>query len=139
MGERSEELKQKLQSHIDAARAKLDAMKQELSSIHDEDIAALSQHRAEIRARLDEQRSRAQQLQTDIAKWKDEKVAHTQEAVSSWKQQREIRKLEARAASAESYAIDMVTYAALDFEQAEQAVFDALAARLDANAASMSA
>jgi len=139
MSDKAEALKQKLDKQIDAARAKLDAMKQEISSIHDEDMATLSQHQDQIRARLDEQKSRAKQMQDDMASWKNEKVAHTKEAVASWKQKRELRKLEDRADRAESYAIDMVTYAALDFEQAEQAVLDALAARLEANAASMSA
>jgi TolA-binding protein len=139
MSDTAEALKQKLEKQIDTARAKLDAMKREITDIHDEDLATLSQHQDQIRTRLDQQRSRAQQLQDDIASWKNEKVSHTKEAVASWKQKREVRKLEARADRAESYAIDMVTYAALDFEQAEQAVLDALAARLEANAASISA
>jgi TolA-binding protein len=139
MSETAEGLKKKLAQHIDAAQAKLDAMKRELASIHEEDMAALNEHQEEIRARLDQQRSRTQQLQADIANWKDEKVSHTKEAVASWTQKRELRKLEARADRAENYAIDMVSYAALDFEQAEQAVLDARAARLEANAASLSA
>lgn len=139
MSETAEALKQKLEKQIDAASAKLEAMKREISSIHEEDIATLKQHQDEIQARLDQQKSRAQQMRDDMASWKNEKVSHTKEAVASWKQKREVRKLEDRAERAESYAIDMVTYAALDFEQAEQAVLDALAARLEANAASMSA
>jgi uncharacterized coiled-coil DUF342 family protein len=130
------DLKQKLSQHIDAARAKLDALKKDLAGMHEEDVEALRQRRDEIDKRLDEQREKAQQLQADIESWKNEKVAHTQEAVTSWRKKRELKKLENRAERAEEFAIDLVLTAAYDFEEAEQAVLDALAARYDANAAS---
>jgi hypothetical protein len=68
-------------------------------------------------------------------KWKEEKVAHTREAIGSWRQKREVKKLQTRAERAEDYASDLVTVAVLDFEEAEQAVLDAIAARFDAEAA----
>jgi hypothetical protein len=74
-------------------------------------------------------------MKTDIANWNKEKVAHTQEAIGSWREQREIDKLLNRAERAENYAIDMVTTAAYDFDEAEQAILEAVAARLDANQA----
>jgi uncharacterized coiled-coil DUF342 family protein len=130
------DLKQKLSEHIDAARAKLDALKKDLAGMHEEDVEALRKRRDEIDKRLDEQREKAQQLQADIESWKNEKVAHTQEAVTSWRKKRELKKLENRAERAEEFAIDLVLTAAYDFEEAEQAVLDALTARYDANAAS---
>jgi hypothetical protein len=51
------------------------------------------------------------------------------------RQRHELKKLEARAERAREYALDMVTVAALDFEEAEQAVLDAVAARFDAEVA----
>jgi chromosome segregation ATPase len=134
-GKTADTLKQKLSEHIDAAKAKLDAMKKDVMDIHEEDMQALQEHREEIRQRLDQQKERAGKMQADIANWKQEKVAHTQERIGSWRQQREIEKLEARADRAENYAVDMVTTAAYDFEEAEQAVLEAVAARFDANQA----
>jgi chromosome segregation ATPase len=139
MAETAETLKQKLSAQIDAAKERLDAMKRELVGIHEEDMQALAEHQTEIRERLDQQKARAEQCKADIAAWKDEKTAHTQEAIASWKQRRELRKLEARAERAEDYAVDMVTTAAYDFDEAEQAVLDALAARLECSAAAVSA
>jgi uncharacterized coiled-coil DUF342 family protein len=135
MSESTGTLKQKLSQHIDAARGKLDAIQRELGSIHEEDMATLKERQDEVRARLDQQRSRAEKLQSDITSWKNEKVAHTQETIASWKQERELRKLEARAERARDYAIDMVSAAAYDFDQAEQAVLDALTARIEADRA----
>jgi chromosome segregation ATPase len=134
----TKDLKQKLSQHIDAARAKLDALKKDLSSMHDEDMEALQARREEIDKRIEEQQAKAQKLQADMDSWKKEKVAHTEDAISSWRKKRELKKLENRADRAEEYAMDLVITAAYDFEQAEQAVLDALAARFDADTASSS-
>jgi hypothetical protein len=103
--------------------------------VHDEDMAALAEHQNDIRTRIDQQKDRARQRQSDIARWKSEKVAHTQEAIASWKERREVDKLEARAERAKDYALDMVSAVVYDFEEAEQAVYDAVAARLEAESA----
>ena len=92
-----------------------------------------------MRARLDRQKEQARSLQADIASWKNEKVAHTQEAIASWRQRREISKLQDRAEHAEDFAVRMVNLAAMDFEEAQQAVLDAVAARFDAELAASSA
>ena len=139
MAPETADLKQKISQQIDAARAKLEALKQDLSSVHEEDMAALQEHQKDIRARIDQQKERAQQRRSDIARWKSEKVAHTQEAIASWKQRREIEKLEARAERAKDYALDMVSAVVYDFEEAEQAVYDAVAARLEAESAASAA
>ncbi len=129
------ELKQKLSQQIDTARAKLDALKRDVTLLHEEDMAVLRHRQAEIRARLEQQTSRAKALLNDIASWKNERLAHTEDAIAAWQQQRELEKLQARAEKARKYAIDMVTVAAYDFEEAEQAVFEAVAARLEADSA----
>ncbi|HTB56988.1 MAG TPA: hypothetical protein VLC06_03900 [Polyangia bacterium] len=135
MAPETADLKQKISEQIDAARAKLEALKRDLSSVHEEDMAALQEHQNDIRARIDQQEERARQRQSDIARWKSEKVAHTKEAIASWKERREIDKLEARAERAKDYALDMVSAVVYDFEEAEQAVYDAVAARLEAESA----
>jgi len=134
-----EELKQRLNQQIDAARGKLEALKQEMTDMHQEDVELLRQKQDEIRIRLDRQRDRARSLQVEIARWKDEKTSHTLEAIAAWRQRRELEKLQERAHRAEDFAMRMVNMAAIDFEEAEQAVLDAVAARLDVDLASSTA
>ena len=128
-------LKQKLASHLEAARGRLETLRQDVSNLHEEDMQALKLKGDELRKRLDEQKERARRMQADIARWTEEKATHTQEAIASWRQRRQIDKLQVRADRAEQYAMEMVAVAMLDFENAEQAVLDALAARFDAEAA----
>jgi hypothetical protein len=135
MAPETADLKQKISEQIDAARAKLEALKRDLSSVHEEDMATLREHQNDIRARIDQQKERARLRQSAIARWKSEKVAHTQEAIASWKERRELDKLETRAERAQDYALDMVSAVVDDFEEAEQAVYDAVAARLEAESA----
>jgi SMC interacting uncharacterized protein involved in chromosome segregation len=132
----ADELKQKLAQHIDAARSKLETLKKDVVGLHEEDLEMLRKKRDELRARIDRQKDRLQQAHDDIARWKAEKVAHTQDAITSWRQRRELGKLEHRAERAEDYALWMVSLAAMDFEEAEQAILDAMAARYDAEMAS---
>ena len=136
MGNTSEELKQKLSRQIDAAKERLETLKRDVQQIHAEDMATLSQRQSEIRARLDQRKLQAEQLKEKITSWKNEKVSQTRDTVASWKEQRATDKLQRRAERAEDYAVDMVTIAASDFDEAEQAVFEAIAARLEADQAS---
>ena len=134
----ADELKQKLAQHIDAARSKLEMLKKDVVGLHEDDMDMLRKKRDELRARIDRQKDRLQQAHDDIARWKAEKIAHTQDAITSWRQRRELEKLEHRAERAEDYALRMVSLAAMDFEEAEQAILDAMAARYDAELASSS-
>ena len=110
-------------------------MKTDISELHDGDMAALIERRNDIRARLDQHKSLAQQLQSKIAEWHGEKRERAVDAITSWEQRREIEKLQAHAKRAEDTALDMVNVAAHDFEEAEQAVLEALAARMEADQA----
>jgi hypothetical protein len=131
----SEDLKQKLNQQIDAARGKLDALKKDVVSLHEGDMETVREKQDEMRVRLERQKDQARELQDAIAKWKQEKIAHTKEAVASWRQRRELAKLRDRAEQAEDFAVRMVNMAAIDFEEAQQAVLDAVAARFDAESA----
>jgi SMC interacting uncharacterized protein involved in chromosome segregation len=131
----SEELKQKLNQQIDAARGKLDALKKEIVSMHEGDMETLREKQDELHARLERQKDQTRQIQGAVAKWREEKIAHTKDAIASWRQRRELAKLQDRAEQAEDFAVRMVNLAAIDFEEAEQAVLDAVAARFDAETA----
>jgi hypothetical protein len=127
-----DDLKQKLSRQLDGARAKLDDLKSDLARMHAEDVETLQRRREELDQHLKQQKDRARQLHSEIDTWRKEKTAHTKEAIASWRERREVEKLQSRAERAENYALDLVTIAALDFEEAEQAVLEAVTARFDA-------
>ena len=66
----SEELKQKLNQQIDAARGKLDALKKEIVSMHEGDMETLREKQDELNVRLERQKDQARQLQSAVAKWR---------------------------------------------------------------------
>ncbi len=131
----TDELKQKLQQHVEVARKKLDDLKQDLASLREEDQEALRQKSEEIHKQVEAHKERSRQLRADLESWEREKVSHTKEAVASWQQRREIKKLQTRADRAEDYAVNAIVIAAIDADEAEDAVLDAVAARIDAAAA----
>ncbi len=131
----TDELKQKLQQHVEVARKKLDDLKQDLASLREEDQEALRQKSEEIHKQVEAHKERSRQLRADLESWEREKVSHTKEAVASWRQRREIKKLQTRADRAEDYAVNAIVIAAIDADEAEDAVLDAVAARIDAAAA----
>ena len=135
----TDDLKAKVSRQIDAAQGRLDALKKNLANLKEEDEQALQRMQADLGKRFNEQRERAQKLQAEMTTWKTEKATHTKETVDSWRQRHEIKKLERRAERAAEYAIDMVAQASIDFDDAEQAVLDAVIARHDANIAAASA
>ncbi len=134
----TDELKQKLQQHVDTARRRLDELKQGIASLGEEDREALQEKSEEIHKKVEAQKERARQLRADLESWERERVSHTKEAVTSWRQRREIRKLQSRADRAEDYAVSTIVIAAMDADEAEEAVLDAISARLDAEAATSS-
>jgi len=125
-------LKEKLQEHIEAAQTRLGELRDELASISEEDREKLRQKREELQKRLEQHKAQAQQARADIQTWQQEKTAHTKEAIASWRQKRETKKLQNRADRARAYAEQAVVIVSLDFEEAEQAILDAAAARFDA-------
>lgn len=134
----ADELKQKLAQQIDAARNRLEALKKDVVSLHEDDMEMLRKKRDEVRARIESRMDRWHQAHDDIARWKAEKISHTHDAITSWLQRRELDKLANRAERAEDYALRMVSLAAMDFEEAEQAILEAIAARYEAEMASSS-
>ena len=135
MADKSEDLKRRISEQIDAAKEKLDMLQRDIAGMHEEDMAALRDRQTEIRGRLEQHKSRARELQDRITSWKNEKQEQAVDAIASWKQKLELEKLQRHAERAEDYALDMVTIAANDFEEAEQAVFEAIAARMECDQA----
>jgi hypothetical protein len=135
----SSELKQKLQKGIEEARQRTDELKRELDAMQADDKEVLRQLRERARERADGYKQNAQELRANADAWRRERASHTSEAIASWKQRRELNKLQKRAERAEDYAADAVAIAIMEIDAAGEAMFEAVDARLEANAAGQQA
>ena len=97
-------VKADIQSQLDKTRASFEARKQEAEEAH-----------KRIKANL------------------EEKKAETVAKVEEWKHGREVKKLEKRAQRAEEYAAEQAWLAMVSVEEAELAMLEAIAARIEAD------
>ncbi|HEY5927245.1 MAG TPA: hypothetical protein VIV11_36410 [Kofleriaceae bacterium] len=130
----TEQLKQKLQQHLEEAKQRFEDARNHLASMGAEDQEQLKNLSAEIQGRIDSQRQRAQDVRDQVSTWIREKKEQGEEAIRSWQQKRSIKKLEHRADRAEEYAINSLVVAMMDADEAEMAMLDAVQARIDADA-----
>ncbi|NVB79097.1 MAG: hypothetical protein HOV81_11920 [Kofleriaceae bacterium] len=130
----SADLKQRLQTRLDEARQRLDGVQKDLQNLREEDKESVRAKAAEIRKRIDEHQQKATELKTQAAEWLKEKKEQTEDAISSWRQKLEIKRLIHRAERAEDYAVNAVAVAIMDIQNAEMAMLEALEARLDVEA-----
>ncbi len=96
---------------------------------------ALQAKLQEARTKMQSQKERVQNARADFESWVELKRTETKEAINEWKVKREARKLDARAERAEAYAEAAMFLALNSIDEAEAAVLDAVAARLDADEA----
>jgi len=129
-------LKKQFQGQLDGARKKLDEMKSKVASAREQDREELGKQRDEIHRRVEEQGKRMQELRDHLKDWQKEASTHTKETVTSWRQKLEVDKLRRRADRAEDSAADALVIAMLDVDAAEEAVLEAISARIDLETAS---
>lgn len=128
-------LKEKLQQRIDEARQRLEDVRHDIANLRAENQEDIRRKRAEIQLRIDAQKERARDVREQVSGWLREKAEQGDEAITSWRHKRAIKRLENRADRAEEYAVNALVVAMMDADEAEMAMLDALQARLDAEAA----
>ena len=74
--------------------------------------------------------------QADIGSWLQAQKNETSEVIASWKEKREIAKLQNRADKAQRYAVAALGVVVAALDEAEQASLEAWLARRDVKAAS---
>jgi hypothetical protein len=123
-----------LHDNLEAVEDRAKALKENLQS-------APKKTQAEIQLKLDEAgktlEAKKQQFDEYRAKLQtqfEEKESEVKSHVEEWKTGREVKKLERRAGKAEDYATTSTFMAMAMMEEAEKAVLEAIAARLDAEA-----
>ncbi len=125
----------KLRDRLNAIEGRFESFKAEMQSLSDQAETAVRGKLEEVRSKLEAQKKHVEQTRDNLKAMAQQKVAETREAVNQWKARGETRKLQARADWAEAYAADAIANALASIDEAEEAILDAVVARIDADAA----
>lgn len=124
-----------LRDRLNAIDRRLQSVLAEVKGLPDKAEKALQDKLDEARTRLDAEKERLEQTRANLKARAQQMMAATKEVVSQWKAKGEKRKLQARADWAEAYAADAISNAMASIDEAEEAILNAMVARLDADAA----
>jgi hypothetical protein len=125
----------KLRDRLDAVEGRLESFKTNVQALPEQAEKALRDKLDEARNRLQARKERLEQTRANLKARAQQKMAETKEAVGEWKAKRETRKLTAREDRAEAEAADAIDYAVGCIDEAEEAILEAVVARIDADAA----
>jgi hypothetical protein len=89
----------------------------------------------EARTRLEGQKERIEQTRAKFKARIHQMMTETDKAVNEWKAKGEARRLVARADWAEAHAVDAIALALAGIDEAEEAILQAVVARMDVDAA----
>jgi Ni,Fe-hydrogenase III component G len=90
---------------------------------------------AALENKAKDQKARADAAQAKMNAWVEQKKTITHEKIAQWREQRDAKKLAARADDAEQYALAAMQYAAAAVDEAERAAVEAVVAKMDAESA----
>jgi hypothetical protein len=125
----------KFHHQLDTIEGRLQSVKTNMKAMPEQAEKALRDKLDEAKSRIQAQKKSIEQTRADLKARAEQKVSETKEAVSEWKAKHETRKLNARADRAEDYAADAVEFAMAGIDEAEEAILEAVVARIDAEAA----
>src|ERR1700676_1586003 len=80
-----------------------------------------------------EQKARTAAAEAKVKSWVEEKKTMTQDKISQWKEQRDAKRLGARADLSDHYAATAMEIATAAVDEAERAAVEAVVARMDAD------
>jgi hypothetical protein len=123
-----------LHDRLNAIEARIESAKTSIQAVPANAQKAVRDRFDEARARVRAQKNQIEKARADLKTWAEHKKAHTDAAVREWKTKRQARKLNARADDAETYARTLVAIALATIDEAEVAILEAVAARMDAEA-----
>ncbi len=125
----------KLRDRLNAVEGRLASVKTNIQALPRLAEKTLHVKLDEARRGLQAQKERVEKAQANLKARVEQKITETKEAVNEWKAKHEVHKLNARADRAEAYAADAMECALATIDEAEAAMLDAVAARMDADAA----
>jgi hypothetical protein len=128
-------LKEKLHQYLEGARKRFAEVIEKIDSLREDDRQSLQRQRDESQQRMTAQKDREQELRANADDWQREREVVTEKELTSWRDNHEANKLQSHADRAEEYAVNAVVIAMMEVDEVEQAVLEALALRIDADAA----
>ena len=125
----------KLHDNLEAIEDRAKSLKESIQSAPKKTQAEIQSKFDEVKVTLDAKKQEFDEYRAKLKTQFEEKESEVKSNVEEWKASREVKKLEHRADKAENYAATATFLAMATMEEAEKATLEALAARLDAEAA----
>jgi gas vesicle protein len=123
-----------LQTKLNDFECRMKSFKTSLQSAPKQAHDALHKQLEQAQRKVESQRQVIAKARASVQNWADQNKGEVKASVDQWKIDREGKKLAIRADRAEEYATAELMVALSSIDQAEQAVFEAIVARLDAEA-----
>ena len=124
-----------LHDNLEAVEDRAKSLKKSIKSAPQKTQAEIQSKLDKAKANLDEKKQEFDQYRAKLKTQFEEREAEAESNVEEWKSSRTVKKLEHRADRAENYATTVTFLAMATLEEAEEATLEAIAARLDAEAA----
>ena len=122
-----------LRHRLNAMGSCLESFRSHVEVLLDQNENELRREHGDARRNIVERRRRLEQLHARLKAGADRKFTETRPAVSEWKTNREVRRLNARADHAEAFAADAIDFAIAAIDEVADAMVDAVLARMDAD------
>lgn len=133
MSARVDQFCDRLKDRLNALENQVETMKSNLQKLPKQGEQALQKSLNEARGKIKAQKKKVEQAQASLKARAEQKIGQAKEAIGEWKAKREVSKLNSRADRAEEYAADAIFLAIAALHEAEEAIFDAVMARKDAD------
>lgn len=139
MSARVDQFVDNLRDRLNTAEDRLDKVKSNIAEAKGETKSKIDRKIAEAKTTAEARKGELEEAQARMKANLEEKKAETEANIAQWKQQRHVKKLDRRAERAEEDAYWSVLWAADAIDQANLATLEAVAARIDVEAAAQNA
>src|SRR5260370_10414054 len=133
MSEKFDNFCSDLRTKINDADKRIKDLKAGVASTSEKAKLEAKAQLAALENKAKEQKARTAAAEAKVKSWVEEKKTMTQEKIAQWKEQRDVKRLGARADLSEHYAVTAMEIAAAAVDEAERAAVEAVVARMDAN------
>lgn len=128
-----------LNRQLNAVDQRLAAMKANITASHKNTEAAVQKQLDKVKTDFEARKHEAESAREKMHAYIRDKKAETEAKITGWKTRRELDKLERRAEDAEEYAAHAVLVAVSAVDEADVAMLEAIAARIEADEAQTAA
>ena len=132
MSARVDQFCDKLKDRLNSLEDQVLTLKTNVQKLPQQGEQALQKYLTETRSKIEQQKKKVEKARASLKARAEEKIGQVKEAVNEWKAKQEVSNVAARADFAEQYAADAVFIADAAVAEAEEAIIDALLARIDA-------